>query len=127
MLKWILILLGAGLVTYLLLVMMSYTQSLRSYGIVVGRYELHLAYTNLLATGELKANGFVKPYLYTNAVTIGGTQYQCAIGIELGQFQGAGFLTITTNQYFVFFDNRRGPIIIPGTGRYRARFFPGGM
>lgn len=127
MLKWILSLLGAGLITYFILGMMSYTQSLRSHGIISGRYELQLAYTNLLATGELRPNGSAKPYLYTNAVTIGGTQYQCAIAVELGHFQGAGFFAITTNHQFIFFDKRRGPIIIPPTGGYRARFFPGGM
>ena len=127
MLKWILILFGVGLVACLVLGMMSYAQSLRTSGIMTGRHELRRAYTNFLATGEINTNGSAKPYPYTNAVAVGGTQYQCAIGIEMGQFQGAGFFTITTNNQFIFFDNRRSPIIIPQTGRYRARFFPGGM
>ncbi len=127
MFKWILILLGLALVTWFVLGMMSYTQSLRSVGITVGRHELKLAYTNFLKTGERKSNGSVSPYFFTNGVSIGGTQYQCAIGIELGYFQGAGFLTMTTNQQFIFFDKRRGQILIPETGYYRARFFPGGM
>jgi len=127
MIKWLAILIAGGLLVLFVSYSLSYPRSLRSYGIHTGRFNLQLAYTNYLATGRIEPNGTAKPYLFTNVVSIGGTQYQCAVAIELSFFQGDGFLAMTTNQQFIFHDKKRGPLLIPASGYYRARLFPPGM
>jgi hypothetical protein len=60
-------------------------------------------------------------YLYTNRVTADGTSYQCEFAVTNDWFQNRGFLTITTNEVFVWIDNKRGVMPL-GT---RANFPPG--
>ena len=127
MVKWLCIVIGAGLLALFITFSLAYPRNLRSHGIVDGRFNLRLAFTNYLATGRIEPNGTTKPYLFTNAVSVGGTQYQCAIAVETGYFQGAGFLAMTTNDQFIFFDKKRGALLIPSSGPYRARLFPPGM
>lgn len=125
--KWIAILIGVVLLALFVTYSLSYRRSLWSFGVQVGRFNLQLAYTNYLATGKIEPNGNAKPYLFTNVVSVGGTQYQCAVAIEMSYFQGDGFLAMTTNQQFIFLDKKRGPLMIPASGYYRARLFPPGM
>ena len=127
MLKWIAIMIVAGLLALFVSYSLSYPRSLRSAGVLIGRFNLQLAYTNYLATGKIEPNGSAQPYLFTNIVSVGGTQYQCAVAIEMSYFQGDGFLAMTTNQQFIFLDKKRGPLMIPATANYRARLFPPGM
>ena len=127
MLKWLTILIVVGLLVLFVSYSLSYPRSLRSFGIQSGRFNLQLAYTNYLATGRIEPNGTAEPYLFTNVVSVGGTQYQCAVAIEMSYFRGDGFLAMTTNQQFIFLDKQRGPLMIPPSGWYRARLFPPGM
>jgi hypothetical protein len=60
-------------------------------------------------------------YLYPNRVAADGTSYQCELAVTNDWFQDRGFLTITTNEVFVWIDNKRGVIPL-GT---RATFPPG--
>ena len=60
-------------------------------------------------------------YLYTNRVTADGTSYQCEFAVTNDWFQNRGFLTITTNEVFVWIDIKRGVMPL-GT---RANFPPG--
>src|ERR1700722_15836470 len=60
-------------------------------------------------------------YLYANRVIADGTSYQCEIAVTNDWFQNRGFLTMTTNEVFVWIDNKRGAIPL-GT---RATFPPG--
>ena len=56
-------------------------------------------------------------YLYTNLFTIEGTGYQCEFAVESEAFKKRGFLTITTNEVFVWIDKKHGviPLIRPLT------------
>jgi hypothetical protein len=56
-------------------------------------------------------------YPYTNQLTTEGTNYQCEFAIESEEFKERGFLTITTNEVFIWVDKKRGliPLIKPLT------------
>ncbi len=127
MLKWLAILTVIALAGLFITFSLSYGQSLRTGGILQGRFNLSLAYTNYLATGRIEPNGTSLAYLFTNVASIGGTQYQCAVAIKADNCEDLGFLAMTTNHYFIFFDKKRGPVMIPSTGRYRAKLFPPGI
>jgi len=126
MFKWLAILIAGGLLALFVSYSLSYPRSLRSAGVLIGRFNLPLAYTHYLTTGKIEPNGSAQPCVFTNIVSVGGTQYQCAVAIEMSYFQGDGFLAMTTNQQFIFLDKKRGPLMIPATGHYRARLFPPG-
>jgi hypothetical protein len=49
-------------------------------------------------------------YPFTNRFAINGTDYQCEFAIECDDFTNRGFLTITTNEMFVWVDKKRGVI-----------------
>jgi hypothetical protein len=61
-------------------------------------------------------------YPYTNRFTIDGTSYQCEYAAKRAEFKDRGFLTITTNQIFVWVDKKRGVIPL-----VRPRIFPPGF
>ena len=54
-------------------------------------------------------------YPYTNRFTIDGTIYQCEYAAKRAEFKDRGFLTITTNQIFVWVDRKGGltPLVEP--------------
>jgi hypothetical protein len=56
-------------------------------------------------------------YPYTNRFVVAGTNYQCEFAIESEEFSKRGFLTITTNQVFVWIDKKHGlvPLTTPLT------------
>ncbi|HEY3930985.1 MAG TPA: hypothetical protein VGM58_01295 [Verrucomicrobiae bacterium] len=56
-------------------------------------------------------------YSYTNQFRINGTNYQCEFAVECADFQDRGFLTITTNEIFIWVDKKRGvmPLVRPLT------------
>jgi len=58
-------------------------------------------------------------YPYTNRFIIDGTNYQCEFAAECARLPDRGFLTITTNQLFIWVDKKGGAIPLVGT-----RFFP---
>ncbi|MGH7952036.1 MAG: hypothetical protein ACREFE_08975, partial [Limisphaerales bacterium] len=60
-------------------------------------------------------------YPYTNRFAVDGTDYQCEFAVESEDFTNRGFLTITTNEVFVWVDKKRG--IMP----LSPRTFPPGF
>jgi type II secretory pathway pseudopilin PulG len=47
-------------------------------------------------------------YPFTNQFVIDGTNYQCEFAVECEDFTNRGFLTITTNEFFVWIDKKHG-------------------
>jgi hypothetical protein len=123
MLKWLGI---AFLVFFLGLCAVAYLYSvaLRTAGIIDGRGCLRMAAKDFAEHGYVTnygARGY-QVWLSTNIVTVGGTQYQCFITTTNGKFNDDGALAMTTNQVFIWLDNKRSPKII-GTN-YKAPIFP---
>jgi hypothetical protein len=56
-------------------------------------------------------------YPFTNRFVVNGTDYQCEFAVECADFTNRGFLTITTNEVFVWVDKKRGviPLVRPHT------------
>jgi hypothetical protein len=70
-------------------------------------------------TGALRDYGnSVRPFIFTNSVTVGGTSYQCVVAYDDPKFYGDGFLAATTNSVFIYLDKKRGPKLIPAEGRF---------
>jgi hypothetical protein len=123
MLKWVgmvflVLFLGLCTVAYL------YTNTLRRVGILDGKADLKMAAKDYAKFGYLTnyGPGSYQVWHSTNLVTIDGTQYQCFIATTNRRFQGEGSLAMTTNQVFIWLDNKRSPKII---GRnYQAPLFP---
>lgn len=123
MFKWfgivfLILFLGLYTVAYL------YSVALRNAGIIEGRISLKMAARDFAEHGYVTNYG-AKSYqvwLSSNAVTIGGTQYQCFITTTNAKFAGEGLLAMTTNQVFIWLDNKRPPKIIATD--YRAPIFP---
>jgi hypothetical protein len=123
MLKWVpivflVLFLGLCAVAYL------YSVSLRDAGIIEGRMFLKMAAKDYAEHGYVTNYG-AKSYqvwLSTNFVSIDSTQYQCFITTTNAKFCDEGSLAMTTNQTFIWLDNKRPPKII-GTN-YRAPIFP---
>ena len=63
-------------------------------------------------------------YPFTNQFVVDGTDYQCEFAVECEEFTNRGFLTITTNDIFVWIDKKRG--VMP-LGRVPAFTFPPGF
>jgi hypothetical protein len=87
--------------------------------IVYSRFELRRALQDLQETGGLRAHtnslsiDIPHPFLFTNIVTVDGTNYRCAVAYDDPIIHNAGFLAATTNGVFIFFDKKRGPRLIP--------------
>jgi hypothetical protein len=79
--------------------------------------ELHKfgAFTNYPPTSN-----YVRVYLYTNRFTVDGRDYQCELAAECERLTNRGFLTITTNQIFVWIDTKGSltPLIQPDVRPY---------
>lgn len=94
-------------------------ESLWHAGVSYSRLELRRALKDIQETGGLRDYGNPdRPFIFTNSVTIGGTNYQCAVAYEDHKFYGAGFLAATTNNVFIYLDKKRGPKLIPAEGRF---------
>lgn len=78
----------------------GYSLSLRVAAIIDGRNDLKEAEMDLQKNGRLTEDYGRRDrvFLYTNAVTVNGTNYQCAIAVEAERFNGEGILTVITNQ-----------------------------
>jgi hypothetical protein len=103
------------------LVTLGYLQSrsLWHAGVLYSRGVLRQALKDIQETGGLRDYGnSVRPYILTNSVTIGGTNYQCAVAYDDPKFYGDGFLAATTNNVFIYLDKKRGPRLIPAEGRF---------
>ena len=116
--KWaiiIVLVLIAGLCT------LAYLQSrsLWHAGVLYSRLELRRALKDLQETGGLRDYGnSVRPFIFTNIVIVGGTNYRCAVAYGDPKFYGAGFLAATTNGPFIYLDKKHGPRLIPAEGRF---------
>jgi hypothetical protein len=65
-------------------------------------------------TNHPPASEYVRVYPYTNRFTIDGTDYQCELAAECERLTNRGFLTITTNQIFVWVDKTHGLVPLVG-------------
>ena len=65
---------------------------------------------------------YARVFLYTNHLTINGTDYQCEFALESDEFRERGLLTITTNEVFVWVDKKQR--LIPLSS---LRVFPPGF
>jgi hypothetical protein len=68
------------------------------------------AFTNYPPTSK-----YVRVYSYTNHFTVDGADYQCELAADCERLTNRGFLTITTNQIFVWVDTQGSltPLIQP--------------
>jgi hypothetical protein len=126
MLKWVLIIIAAALVAVFVSFQLGYGRSLRTYSVITSQFNLRLAYTNYIATGSIQPNGTARPYVFTNAVTVGGTSYPCVVAIGVNHAFGDGVLAMTTNDVFLWMESGRSPRVLPSSG-YRAPYFPPGF
>lgn len=95
------------------------SRSLWHAGVLQSRLESCQALKDIQETGGLRDYGnSVRPLIFTNSVTVDGTNYQCAVGYDDPKFYGAGFLACTTNHVFIYLDKKRGPRSIPAEGRF---------
>jgi hypothetical protein len=62
--------------------------------------QLHGPFTNRFRTSDV--------YPFTNRIDILGTNYHCEFAAQSEDFRGKGFLTITTNQVFIWIDKKLG-------------------
>src|SRR4051812_15141197 len=105
MFKWVTIVLIVGFLStcagaYL------YSVSLRNVAIIEGRIMLKIAAKDFAEYGYVTnvSSSSYRFWLSTNAVTIGGTQYQCYAEVGGGKFYDEGTLALTTNQTFIWLD-----------------------
>jgi hypothetical protein len=87
-----------------------------------GRAEIRAKFINLMndvkyADYELRQYGsftnhsqYTRVYACTNRYTVGGTDYWCELCGGNGEFGDRGTLAITTNQTFLWIDNKHGVI-----------------
>jgi hypothetical protein len=95
------------------------SRSLWLSGVLYSRLELRRALKDLQETGGLRDYGNkVRPFIFTNSVTVGGTNHQCAVAYDDAKFYGRGFLAATTNYVFIYLDRKRGPRLIPAEGTF---------
>jgi hypothetical protein len=123
MLKWVVIIF---LILALGVCVLGYFSNvhLRNGAIINGEAAL------LAAAQDYSEHGYVTNYgarsyqvwLFTNEVSIGGTQYECFIRTTNVGFYNSGALEMTTNKVFIWLD-WNGPPKIIGTN-YRAPIFP---
>jgi hypothetical protein len=122
MLKW-----TAIIVAFLVCAFVAFSllqgQSLRHASLIDGRNQLSVAYDDYTKSGHITnypSSGY-RVWLSTNAVTIGGTQYQCFAEVGGGWGYDGGTLSMTTNKVFIWLDTERPPKII--TDGYRPAVF----
>ena len=87
-------------------------ESDRRGGIAHGSVELSRALKDLRETGALPDYGNpVQPFVFTNSVSIDGTNYYCAVGY-VEPLLGGGFLAATTNGLLIYFDPKGRPKLV---------------
>jgi len=95
-------------------------RSLWHKGVVRGRQQLSQAMQDFRETGRLRDySSWGATFIYTNCETLGGTNYQCAVAYNDPHFYSEGFLAITTNNAFIYFDKKHGPKLIPAEGPFK--------
>jgi hypothetical protein len=116
--KWAAIIV-AVLVVGLLTLAYLQSRSLWHAGVIYSRLELRRALKDIQETGGLRDYGnSVRPYIFTNSLIVGGTNYQCAVAYDDPKFFGDGFLAATTNHVFIYLDKKHGPRLIPPKGGF---------
>ena len=68
---------------------------------------------------------YTKVYYYTNQVIAVGINYQCEFAADNDDFKNRGILTITTNELFVWIDNKNGVLLL--TKQDNSLKFPSGF
>ena len=101
------------------LLFLGYMQSRGQWcaGILYSRMELKRALGDLRDHGSLQKRGnSTEPFIYTNILAIGGSNYSCVVAYDDKKFYGKGFLAVTTNEVFIFVHREKLPFLIPKTG-----------
>jgi hypothetical protein len=105
MLKWIILILGVVVAAFLLF-SVEHGRSLRRAGFINGYGRLLAAQADYAKHGHFTnfSNGTFQMWMTTNAVTIGGTQYQCFAEVAGGWGWEGGTLAMMTNQTLIWRD-----------------------
>jgi lipopolysaccharide export LptBFGC system permease protein LptF len=68
---------------------------------------------------------YTKVYYYTNQIAAAGINYQCEFAADNDDFENRGILIITTNELFIWIDNKHGAL--PLTKQDNSLKFPPGF
>jgi len=68
-------------------------------------------------TNHPPTSSYVRVFSYTNRLTIDGTDYQSELAAECERLTNRGFLTITTNQIYVWIDTKGRLVPLIGARR----------
>ncbi len=100
-----------------------YAIALRNHAIISAQGDLRVAIQDYATLGYVtNRSSHSEVWRSSNVVTIAGTEYLCAFTVRTDRLHNEGVLAVTTNQVFIWLDDKRGPkIISPG---YRPPFFP---
>ena len=100
-----------------------YAIALRNNAIISARGDLKTAIQDYATLGYItNRSSHSEVWRSSNVVTIAGTEHLCALTVRTDRLHNEGVLAVTTNQVFIWLDDKRGPKII-GPG-YRPPFFP---
>ncbi len=90
------------------------------------RVFLQKAYGSYQHTGTLpQPDGNARLRIATNMVAVGATNYQAVLALDWPYFSGEGTLTVTSNQVFLWLDNKQGAKVIDND--YRPPLFSRGL
>jgi hypothetical protein len=100
-----------------------YAIALRGHAIGSAKGDLKIAIQDYATLGyTTNRSSHSEVWRSSNIVTIAGTEYLCSFTVRTDRLHNEGVLAVTTNQVFIWLDDKRGPKII-GPG-YRPPFFP---
>jgi len=113
MLKWIILIL-AVLVAAFMLFSAEFGRTYRRVSLINGISVLKTARANYAEHGYItnRPTASLQASLFTNVVTIGGTQYYGAVKVIGGYDWKGGALAMTTNEILIWLDAHRPPKII---------------
>jgi hypothetical protein len=124
MLKWIILILAVLVAAYLLF-SAEFGRTYRRVSLINGISALKTAQANYAEHGYItnRPTASLRASLFTNAVSIGGTQYYCFLKVIGGYDWEGGALVMTTNETLIWLDAHRLPKII--TRGHRPPMFGG--
>jgi hypothetical protein len=101
-------------------------QAMARAAIFNARAFLQDAYGSYQRTGTLpQPDGNAHVRAVTTMVAVGATNYQAVLALDWPYFSGEGTLAVTSNQVFLWLDNKRGAKVIDK--RYRPPLFSRGL
>jgi len=113
MLKWIILILAVLVAAYLLF-SAELGRTYRRVSLINGASALKSAQANYAEHGYItnRPTASLQVSLFTNAISIGGTQYYCFLKVIGGYDWKGGALAMTTNETLIWLDAHRPPRII---------------